>query len=144
MGIFIETVEVTNRAPIDLTVTFDGQCKTLTPGKNAIPRMTVEFAKNQNPIMGSGDPQNPHISGTRYLVGVAANGDNVTPLTQAEWEDHLGRPSRTNEEEAFRERYGSDPKARQIVLGKGKPTAANSRYEAGGSPKGISSFEKRE
>ena len=47
-------------------------------------------------------------------------------------------------ESAFEEKYGNDPKAHLVVLGKGKKTAAGSSYEAGGSPKGESSFEVRE
>src|SRR5258708_30437638 len=80
MGIFYEMVELTNRSPIDLFVTFDGQAKRLKPGKNQVPAMVIQHAKNQNPIMGSHDPHNPHISGARYLVGVAADADEVEPL----------------------------------------------------------------
>jgi hypothetical protein len=132
MGIFFEQVTLINRAPIDLTVMFDGQCKTLTPGENIVPRVVVEFAKNQNPIMGSANPNDPSISGGRYLVGVkGALDEEVEPLTPEEWEAHLGRPCRINEEEAFQERYGGDPKARLVVHGKGRKTTANSRNEAG-------------
>ncbi len=41
MGVFLDQVEVFNRAPIDLVVRFDGQSKFLKPGKNVIPAMTV-------------------------------------------------------------------------------------------------------
>ncbi len=133
MGIFFEQVTLINRAPVNLTVMFDGQCKTLTPGENIVPRVVVEFAKNQNPIMGSANPNDPSIDGGQYLVGIKDGppGEQTEPLTPEEWEAHLGRPCRIDEEEAFRERYGADPKARMVVHGKGRKTTANSRNEAG-------------
>lgn len=141
MGIFHEQVEIVNRAPVDLTVIFDGQSKTLKPGKNIVPKAVVQYAKNQNPIKGSQDPNNPHISGARYLVGIPSEGDDCTPLSEEEWNDHLDQPSRINAKEAFLERYGGDPKARLVVQGKGKKSTATSRIEAGGNPRGESSFE---
>ena len=132
MGIFYEQVTLVNRAPVELTVTFDGQTKTLVPGENIVPAVVVDFAKNQNPIMGSADPNNPHVSGGRYLVGVKGGyNEDIEPLTEEEWLAHLGRPCRINEEEAFNERYGSDPKAKMMVYGKGRKTTASSRTEAG-------------
>jgi hypothetical protein len=140
MGIFLETVELINRAPVNLTVKFDGQEKTLKPGSNWVPYVTVEFAKNQNPIMGSQDPYNPHISGCSYLVGIAGTKDPVTPLTPEEWETHLGRPCREDEQVLFEDRYGSDPKAKLVTYGKGKRTNARSRNDAGTSPTGNADF----
>jgi hypothetical protein len=133
MGVFYTMVDLFNRAPENLTVQFDGQCKTLTPGHNIVPSIVVQHAKNQNPIMGTGNPSDPTIAGCQYLVGVAEQGDDVEPLTPAEWNEHLGRPSRTDEQEAFREEYGSDPKARLVIMGKGRKSTAKSRYEAGAS-----------
>lgn len=143
MGVFYKLTEVINRAPVDLTVTFDGQCKTLTPGANHIPYMTIQYAKNQNPIMGTADPHNPHISGCRYLIGVPGEDlpEDCEPLTPEQWAAHLGSPARDNIQQTFEENYGNDPKARLIVQGKGKRVAAQSRYEAGGRAKGESSFE---
>lgn len=132
MGIFLDQVEVFNRAPVDLVCRFDGQAKILHPGKNVIPAITVDLARNQNPIMGSGDPYNPHISGARYLVGVVGR-DECEPLTKEEWEDHLQRPCRDDEQIQFRDKYGSDPKAKLVTHGKGRKTTANSRYDAGAS-----------
>lgn len=132
MGIFFEQAVLINRAPINLTVTFDGQAKTLVPGENIVPLVVVDYAKNQNPIMGKQDPNNPNISGGKYLVGVKGGYDEETePLTIEEWEAHLNRPCRTDEQEAFIERYGGDPKARMVIHGKGRKTTANSRTEAG-------------
>lgn len=132
MGIFHEQVTLVNRTPINLTVIFDGQEKTLTPGDNIVPALVVDYAKNQNPIMGSQDPNNPHISGGKYLVGVKGGyGEETEPLTDEEWASHLGRPCRIDEQEAFQEKYGGDPKARLVVHGKGRRTTANSRTEAG-------------
>lgn len=133
MGIFYEMCTLVNRAPVNLQVMFDGQVKTLTPGKNIVPKAVVMFAKNQNPIMGSGSPHDPSVAGCQYLVGVAEFGDDVTPLTEEEWETHLDKPARDNMDEAFEERYGNDPKAKMVILNKGRKTAARSAYEAGAS-----------
>ena len=143
MGVFYETTKVINRAPVNLTVTFDGQCKTLKPGENHIPAITIQYAKNQNPIMGSADPHNPHISGAHYLIGVPSEDlpADCEPLTEEEWLAHLQEPARENTQQAFEEKYGGDPKAKLVIMGKGRKSTANSRYEAGGNPKGISSFE---
>ena len=147
MGIFHEQVVLVNRAPIDLTVQFDGQCKTLKPGDNYVPAVVVQFAKNQNPVMGSQDPYNPHLSGCRYLVGVKVDKssgrkqkDPIDPLTKEEWEDHLSRPCREDEQRWFEDKYGSDPKAKLVAYGKGRRTTATSRYDAGSSPSGNSEF----
>lgn len=134
MGIFYESREVVNRAPVDITVTFDGQQITLKPGKSMLPKVAIPNGKNQNPIMGSVDPNNPHMSGGEYLLGVVDDleypGDNCEPLTPEEWDTHLNKPCRVNELLAFEERYGGDPKARMVIHGKGRKTTANNRQEA--------------
>ena len=68
MAVFQTLVPVFNRAPVPLTIRFDGQEKTLEPGESFIPDITVMYANNQNPIMGTADVNNPHVSGARYLV----------------------------------------------------------------------------
>jgi hypothetical protein len=140
MGVFQETVQLVNRAPVNLTVTFDGQSKTLVPGVNSIPQVSVSFAKNQNPIMGSHDPYNPHANGARYLVGVIGSKDPIEPLTEAEWEAHLGAPTRDDFQRIFDDKYSANPKARLVIKGAGKKTSANSVFDAGGSPQGNSEF----
>lgn len=146
MGIFLENIILINRAPINLTVTFDGQDKTLVPGENIVPAVVVDYAKNQNPIMGSADPSNPHISGGRYLVGVKGGYNEETePLTDAEWLAHLGRPCRLDEQAAFEEKYGGDPKAKLALQGRGRKSTANSRAEAGaGNGPANASFSGRD
>src|SRR5690349_8881375 len=143
MGIFHEQVEVINRAPINLTVTFDGQQKTLKPGKNMLPRLVVPYAQNQNPIMGSQDPNNPTIVGAKYLISVVGEDlpENLEPLTAEEWADHLGQPQRINSQQAFEEQYANDPKAKLVLRGKKGGVPAKSAYEAGGATKGNSSFD---
>lgn len=141
MGIFQEFVKVFNRAPLAVSVTFDGQQQTIPPGHHSLPKICLLHAKNQNPIMGTQDPYNPHVSGGVYLIVEEGEVGYGKPLTQAEWTEHLSSPCRVNERVAFADKYGSDPKARMVILGKGRPTTANSRYEAGGTPAGISSFE---
>ena len=136
MGIFLEAAEVFNRAPIDITVTFDGQQITLKPGKSLLPKVAIPHGKNQNPVMGSVDPHNPHMSGGEYLLGVVNDleypDDNCTPLTKDEWETHLGKPCRVNEQIAFEEQYGNDPKAKLVVMGKGRKSTAQNQTEARG------------
>lgn len=136
-GIFYETKEVVNRAPVNLTVTFDGQSKTLTPGRNIIPAKTVPYAQNQNPIMGSQNPNDPSIHGARYLITVVGEDlpENLEPLTDEEWQAHLGQPQRINAQEAFEERYGNDKHARLVSQNKGKKVPAGSAYEAGATIK---------
>lgn len=142
MGIFQKYIKVFNRAPVDLYVIFDGQRETIEPGAGELPDITVGFAKNQNPIMGSADPNNPHLSGARYLIVEAEDEGFGTPLTKDEWEQHLGRPCRFDEEAAFEEKYSNDPKAKLVTRGSKGP-AAKSRYEAGGNPQGNASFTSR-
>lgn len=93
-GVFQDMVEIVQRAPEPITITFDGQQMTVLPGKQFIPRVTLPYAKNQNPLRGSADIDNPSLSGAQYLIGVVGTRDNVTPLTQEEWEEHCGNPSR--------------------------------------------------
>jgi hypothetical protein len=145
MGVFYEMQEIINRAPVDLTVTFDGQCKTIKPGRTMIPKITIPYAKNQNPIMGTQDPNNPTIYGCRFLIGVPGEDlpEDLEPLTPEEWADHLGQPQRIDSKAAFEENYGGDPKAKLVVRGKGQKLPARNSYEAGGAGKrgDVSSFD---
>ncbi len=128
MGIFQELVTIVNRAPINITGRFDGQEITLVPGENAVPRVTIPFIKNQNPVMGSADADNPNISGAQYLIGVKGR-DNCEPLTKDEWEAHCSRPCRIDEEAFFSDRLNQNEHL--TVRGKGKKTQAKSAFDAG-------------
>lgn len=141
MGIFQESVQLFNRAPEDLRVIFDGQSMVLKPGVNHIPKVAVSYAKNQNPVMGTHNPYDPHVNAGQNLVGVIGTKDNVTPLTEEEWAMHLDKPCREDVQRRFEDKYGFDPKARMISHGKGRKTTASSRYEAGSSPAGNATFE---
>lgn len=146
MGIFYNTVPLFNRSPVDLTATFDGQCLTI-PAKATvhIPQAAVIFAKNQNPIMGSQSIHNPHVSGARYLVADLSADDTPdnehAPLTEEEWQEHLGQPQRINAQEAFEDRYAGDPTAKLVTRGKKGKVAAGSKYEAGASTVGTATYE---
>jgi hypothetical protein len=143
MGIFYDQIEVFNRAPVPLSVRFDGQELTLPPGPGRLPSITIPFAMNQNPVMGSQDPNNPHWSGAQYLIGVVGKSDfPCEPLTKEEWEAHLGRPCRLDEVAIFEEKYSGDPKAKMVTRGQKDKPAARNRYEAGGAGKTLASFEK--
>lgn len=148
-GIFQEMVELVNRAPEPLSVQFDGQSKVLAPGVNLVPRVVVPFAKNQNPVMGTQDPYNPHITGCQYLVGVVApvgakQKDPIEPLTDEEWAEHLGKPCREDVQQLFEDKYGTDPKAKLVLLNKGKKSTARSRHDAGASPTGNADFSGKQ
>ena len=66
------------------------------------------------------------------------------PIPKQEWEDHLDQPQRIDSQSAFREKYGSDPKAKLVTWGKGKKSTANSRYEAGEAPRGNAVFSGKD
>ena len=147
MGMFYETVKVFNRAPVAVSVVFDGQELSLPPGPGTLLRVALRNAKNQNPIMGSVDPNNTHIEGGQYLLGVVDDvewpGDPCEPLSKEEWATHLGKPCRTDEQAEFAEKYGNDPKAKLVTLGKGRKSTALNRNEAA-VPKGGVVFAGRE
>lgn len=130
MGIFQDMVEVVNRAPVKLRVTFDGQSTDVEPGLSSIPRVTLPFAMNQNPRKGTQDMYNPHISGAEYLiVPNRPNKFNIEPLTKEEWEDHCSQVSRYDYKTYFEDKL--DKKNEKVVVrGKGK-TQARSRHETG-------------
>lgn len=128
MGIFHETKEVFNRAPIVLNVRYDGQDMSLPLGKSLLPVVAIPYAKNQNVIMGSADPNNPSLSGGRYLIGVIGV-DNCEPLTKEEWEDHLGRPCRLDWETLMEDKV--KPGEKVVFKGKKKGTQAKSSYDSG-------------
>lgn len=142
MGIFYEYVDIVNRAPIALTVRFDGQDITLPPGPGRLPKLVLPFAQNQNPINGTMDPNNPHRSGCKYLIAEVGYNEpeDCEMLTLEQWEDHLKRPCRMDERAAFEERYGTDPKAKLVLLGKGRRSTATSRADAGAAPRGAAEF----
>lgn len=99
VGVFQDLVQVFNRAPIAISVKFDGQEHTMQPGVNLIPRVTLTYAKNQNPLKGSADLDNPTASGVEFLIGIVGGKDNCDPLTEDEWAAHVAAPSRFNTED---------------------------------------------
>jgi hypothetical protein len=143
MGIFQKFVNVYNRAPVKLYVMFDGQREPLEPGENELPDLTVMFAKNQNPIMGSQDPNDPSANGARYLIVAEGEPGYGVPLTKDEWEAHCKRPCRIDEEAAFAEQYSNDPKARLVLRNPGRKSTAGSRFEAAASVKGLAAFSNK-
>jgi hypothetical protein len=144
MGIFQKHIKIFNRAPIDLFVMFDGQKKTLESGLSELPDLTVPYAQNQNPVMGSADPNNPTWSGAQYLIVTEDDPNFGKSMTKEEWEAHLGRPCRYDEEAAFRERYGDDPKAKLVKRGNKNQATAKSRYEAGGVIGGLAQYSGKD
>lgn len=143
-GIFWKHVPIFNRAPIALAMVFDGERHIIPVGLSELPEQTLWKAKNQNPIMGSGDPYNPGAAGTKYLVVTDDEEGWDEPLTKEQWENHCKRPCREDEQIWFAEKYGEDPKAKLVQRGQKNSVAAKSRGEAGGLPKGIAEFTGRE
>jgi hypothetical protein len=127
-GVFQDMVPVVNRAPVPLTVTFDGQTTNINPGPGFLPSVTIVYAKNQNPIMGSVDPNNPAISGGDYLIGVVGR-DITDMLTPAEWNAHCDAISRVDLKTLLEDELG--PGQRVEVRGKGRKTQARNSFDAG-------------
>ena len=144
MGIFLKRLKVFNRAPIALSVMFDGQRDDIPTGFYEIPEPAVWKAQNQNPIMGTGDPYNPGASGTKYLVVMEGEEGYGVPLTKEEWETHCKRPCREDEQIWFAERYGDDKHAKLLTRGSRQAVAARNRQEAGGVPRGLAEFTAKE
>lgn len=128
MNIFPEMVTVINRAPVPITVRFDGEEKMLQPGENIVPRVVVPYAKSQNPVMGSEDFFDP--TGYKFLVSVKGRKkDPQEMLTKEEWEDHLSQPQRLNRQQVIDER--GDPRAREVLRGRKKQSAFEARFAVG-------------
>lgn len=81
MGVFYEQTEVYNRTSKPLNARFDGQDVVLEPNytaegaliadvHNLLPTIAVQYAKNQNILMGSEHPTDP--SDFEVLVGIKA------------------------------------------------------------------------
>src|ERR1035437_7696595 len=51
------------------------------------------FPTRRSSDLGSADPDNPSLSGGRYLIGIKGV-DDCSFLSKPEWEEHLGRPCR--------------------------------------------------
>lgn len=144
MGIFLKRLKIFNRAPIALSVTFDGQREDIPHGQSEMPEAAVWKAQNQNPIMGSGDPYNPGANGTKYLIVMEGEEGFGTPMTKEEWEAHKRRPCREDEQIWFNERYGDDKTAKLITRGSRQSVAARNRAEVAEIPKGNAEFTARE
>ncbi len=138
MGIFQEMVMVVNRTPITLTATFDGQETFLPPGESPLPKVAVNYAKNQNPIMGSADPTNPSLSGARYLLGVKGTHDDCEPLTKEEWDAHCDAACRMDWKSLLEDVVRPDEKV--VVKGKKRGTQAKSAFDAGVRNHGTANF----
>ena len=139
MGIFQSMVEVRNLAPIPVNVMFDGQSVALPPGVSQIPRIALQHAMNQNPIMGTADAWNPNVSGGKFLVVPTGTKYDREPLSKDEWEEHLRRPCRIDEEAFFADRLG--PKEHIVARGKGRKTQARSVHDEGVRPIGAGAIE---
>lgn len=114
-----ETVTLTNRSSKTLNAIFDGQTFVLKPGDNhGFPSVAVQYAKDQNPLMGSQDRYD--FYGNKFLVGVKAWGDPVTPLEQSDAIERLDRE--TIEDEGRTAVPGPKVRVRRSEVTVGLPT----------------------
>ncbi len=140
MGIFQEMVIVVNRTPVTLLATFDGQEMQLPPGESPMPKVAVGYAKNQNPIMGSADPNNPSLSGAQYLIGVKGSPDDVTPLTKKQWDAHCDAACRMDWKTLVEDTV--KPGEKVVVKGKKGGTQAKSAFDKGVRNHGTANFNQ--
>lgn len=76
-----QLVTLVNRSSKTLEGTWDGKHYKIAPGKHSFPlHMALKF-KDQNPVMGSLDPQTLHID---YLLGIEEEGDDLFPIEQSQ------------------------------------------------------------
>ncbi len=123
LGVFPDLVEIVVRTPWDLSVMFDGQTKTLKPGKNLVPGVVVQYVLNQNPLMGSADPDNPTASGAQYLVGIPGRPNYpCEPLTKDQIEEQKNNPCRWDYLALMEERMDTK---REHVAVKGRKNASS-------------------
>lgn len=73
-------VTLVNRSSKALTGTWDGKHYQIAPGKHTFPEFMAEKFRDQNPIMGSLDPQTNHID---FLLGIEEQGDDTFPVEQS-------------------------------------------------------------
>lgn len=76
----MDVVTLVNRSSKTLQGTWDGRHYDLVPGKHQFGRLHAEKFKEQNPVMGSEDPQTLAMD---YLIGIEENGDDCSPIEQS-------------------------------------------------------------
>jgi len=85
-----ETVTLINRTSKPVRAMFDGQRFVFKPGPNpGVPIVVVQYAKDQNPVMGTQDRY--EYEGSQYLVGVPEWGDDCSPIEQSDAIERLDR-----------------------------------------------------
>jgi hypothetical protein len=122
MGFFHEQVEIVNRTSKPLNVRYDGQDMTIPPGYDKdgkrikdqhimVPRMIIQYALNQNVLMGSEDPQSP--SHFDSLVGFIEPKEKKT-----KWYHDIGYHEQSEEltRVPLREYLEDDPQVKNIVV----------------------------
>lgn len=130
MGIFYEQTTVVNRAPITINVRHDGQDMPVPPGESQLATIAIDKGKNQNPIMGSCDPNNPSLSGGQYLLAIKGR-DNCEPLTKEEWDAHCTAACRHDWKALLGERLSEAQLAKVVIGGKAKKVQATSSFDVG-------------
>jgi len=87
---FQETVTLTNRTSKTLSAMFDGQRFRFPPGPTpGVPVVVAQFAKAQNPVMGTQDRY--EVESGECLMGVEAWGDPISPIEQSSAIERLDR-----------------------------------------------------
>lgn len=79
MAIFVTLV---NRTSKNLVGTWDGKQYTIKPGKHEFPEHMANKFKEQNPVMGSGNPNSWPFQ-KDYLIGILDYHDPIDPIEQS-------------------------------------------------------------
>lgn len=129
-------VTIVNRAPWPIHVQFDGQRITIPSGEYQIPDVTLQYALNQNPLMGSADTENPHVSGAEYLIGIPAKARKYPcePLTEEQIRAQKNNPCRFDYLPMIQEKTGHDPKVKVVHAGKKRTSQFEARQAVAFEP----------
>jgi hypothetical protein len=143
MGVFQHMIPVFNVGRVPCVVTFDGQQTTVPVGPSQLPDITLPYAKNQNPVMGSQDPNNPSLTGVKTLIRVVDK-DDCTPMTDEEWEAHSVAACRMDWLSLIEDRL--KPGERVVVKGKKAGVQAKSAFDTGvrSQPLGLGTTDRTE
>lgn len=143
MGVFQHLIPIVNRGRLPLVVTFDGQQTTVPLGESTLPDVTLVYAKNQNPVMGTQDPDNPSLTGVQSLVAVKGR-DNCEPLSDEEWEAHCKAACRMDWAALIDDRL--KPGEKVVVKGKKAGVQAKSRFDQGVTtqPLGLGTTDRQD
>ena len=89
----MEVLTVVNRTSKTLAGTWDGRHYDIPPGKSSHPAIQARKFREQNPLMGSEDPQTLF---SQYLIGIEEDGDDCSPVEQTASPERWNRAKTAN------------------------------------------------